>query len=161
MDMDVGNLKALQAGAEYHRTMGQSQGWLPISQAPRDGTIIEVRCTYGVAPWYGLYRWTSNTKFIGQDGKLFDVVMAPRWAKVGDDSSGFTEGPTFTWRPYTRDPSAYSDPTGGLQNSAAYWRGAAAQERGLPIDYFENSVGAAPTPKKPSVTGFFKWLFGH
>lgn len=34
-------------------------------------------------------------------------------------------------------PDNYTDPTGGMQNDMAYWRGAVAGKYGKPLDYFE------------------------
>lgn len=87
-------------------------GWDPINTAPRDGTIIEVQCNYGVAPWFGLYRW--------EDGG-----SGARWWEVGGFDSSFTEGGSFSWRPYTGDPERYIDPTGGEQDTRNYWLAAA------------------------------------
>ena len=36
-------------------------GWKPIESAPKDGTIVEIRCKYGIDPWYGEFKW-SNTR---------------------------------------------------------------------------------------------------
>lgn len=128
------NNQWLQQGAQAARVLTVAEpGWQPISSAPKDGTVIEVRCTYGVAPWYGLFRWTKQ---ITIDGATFD---SPGWHRVGDDRIGFTEDSTFTWRPYNGASSAYVDPTDGAQMTDAYWRGAAAAKAGLPLDAFEPS----------------------
>lgn len=117
---------------------GQEQGdWHSMESAPRDGTIIEVRCTYGVAPWYGIFRWTDEMSYQNQDGTTTKLKGEPRWTKVGDDASGFTEDGTFTWRPYRNDGAAYVDPTGGFQNDPRYWRQAVSRKYGLPLDHFE------------------------
>lgn len=34
--------------------------WRPVATAPRDGTIVEMLETYGIAPWYGIFRWTRE-----------------------------------------------------------------------------------------------------
>lgn len=120
----------------YGQTSG-GDGWRSFDSAPRDGTAIEVRCTYGVAPWYGLYRWTDEMT-VTQDGVTHIMhSQQKRWAKVGDDCSGFTEDHSFTWRPYGGQAQSYVDPTGGFQNDPRYWRQAAAVKHGLPADYFE------------------------
>lgn len=88
--------------------------WRDMASAPRDGTTIEVRCTYGIAPWYGLYKWAA-APYGGTEG----------WRKVSDENSSFTEDPSFSWRPYDGDPGSYVDPTGGAQNTRNYWLRAA------------------------------------
>lgn len=94
--------------------------WQPMASAPRDGTAIEVRCTFGVAPWYGLYHW-------------IDTPFGSRWAKVGDENSGFTEDSTFMWRPYGGASKSYVDPTGGAQETSDYWiRAAGLNPRNYP-----------------------------
>lgn len=35
-------------------------GWKRMASAPRDGTTVEMLETYGVAPWYGIFRWTKD-----------------------------------------------------------------------------------------------------
>lgn len=107
-----------------------------METAPRDGTVIEVRCTYGVAPWYGIYRWGDKITVV-QDGITHEMHGQPRWVKVGDECSGFLEDQTFSWRPVTGMVSSYVDPTGGRQDDPAYWRAAVARKYGLPESYFE------------------------
>lgn len=34
--------------------------WQPIETAPRDGTIVELRCTYGMEPWTGWFLWRQG-----------------------------------------------------------------------------------------------------
>lgn len=155
---DVGNMQMLRAGANAEMSMANVADWRPIASAPRDGTIIEVRCTYGVAPWYGLYHWVSGPEEVealslDADGttKSHKVIVTrePHWAKVGEPSLGFSEGPTFTWRPYQGNATQYIDPTGGAQDSPAYWRGAVAQKYGLPLDYFEKETARNIGQSKP------------
>ena len=93
--------------------------WQHMSSAPRDGTIIETRCTYGVAPWYGLHKW---------DGA--------RWVSP-DGLSGVTGESTLAWRPHNGDVAAYIDPTNGFQDDPKYWRQAVAVKYGLPKNHFE------------------------
>lgn len=81
-------------------------GWQSMSTAPKDGTQVEICCTYGVAPWYGVYSWKNG-----------------RWSEVNDNSKGLTEDNSFHWRPYSNGkcPAEYIDPTGGAQNTRNYW----------------------------------------
>lgn len=139
MDMDINNTNMLEAGAYFRQTMDQQQDWHPIGTAPKDGTVIEVRCTYGVAPWYGLFIWKEIVVLHDNNGESHEM-RSPGWKRVGDDSSSFEEGSSFTWRPYRGMTISYIDPTGGAQDSPAYWRGAAAASHGLPVDVFEKST---------------------
>jgi hypothetical protein len=92
--------------------------WGPMSTAPKDGTIIEIRCTYGVAPWYGLFRW-SNTVDFGHGAGLSNSAA---WRGVPDSRQGIaSEDATFSWRPYYGQPGQYDDPTHGAQNTREYW----------------------------------------
>ena len=34
--------------------------WQPISTAPRDGTIIGIKCSYGLDAWYGRHFWDKE-----------------------------------------------------------------------------------------------------
>ena len=160
MDFDINNQQALVAGAFYAQQAKRTEDWRGMATAPRDGTIIEVRCTYGVAPWYGLYRWTDRIT-LNQNGVIHEMTGQPRWAKVGDDSSGFSEDSSFSWRPYNGAATAYIDPTGGLQDSPAYWRGAVAAKYGLPLNYFEQETAQNVAKDQKKNRGFFGWLFGY
>ena len=105
--------------------------WRSMASAPRDGTIIEICCTYGVAPWYGRYRWSSEmlvrygeTKADGTaaiTGAQLIALDKPRWVAVDRVGSTLEDGPYLQWRPTEQGPS-YTDPTGGAQNTEAYWR---------------------------------------
>lgn len=129
-------MNTLQMGARYHRMGEHDPGWLSMNSAPRDGTVVELMCTYGVAPWYSLCRWTREDMAHGRDGLMPFTKDEPSWVKVEGGGGPFSEG-HLKWRPYDGDAAAYVDPTGGAQNDMAYWRGAAAARHGLPLDYFE------------------------
>lgn len=177
MDADVGNQEMLKAGAYYQRQMTQSENWQPMASAPRDGTPVEIKNSYGVAPWYGLFRWTDETtirtaeSYTDAEGKhrTRDLgeqaykLPKPTWVSIGRQGQSVDDGPYLQWRAYGGSADSYVDPTGGAQNSAAYWRGAVAAKHGLPLDYFEKetarNVQRNAAPKKP--TGFWDWLFGH
>lgn len=101
--------------------------WSEMASAPHDGTVIEVRCTCGVAPWFKLHRWD---------------VEQQRWADAKDPAFSFTESRGFMWRPYTDSIENYVDPTGGQQYDPRYWREAAARSLGRPANYFDPVVTA-------------------
>lgn len=79
-------------------------GWKPISTTPRDGSPVELLETYGVAPWYGLFRWNGRG-----------------WEKVGDPHMGVSEDECLFWRPFEGEKEKYVDPTGGAQDTVDYW----------------------------------------
>lgn len=119
-----------------------------MTAAPRDGTWVEVKNTHGVAPWYDLARWSK-------EGAVFHISMGQsepyietecKWRlRKGGSVCGESH---LKWRPYTGDVEAYVDPTGGLQDDPAYWRGAVAGKYGKRLDYFEPDVGAHTPVKK-------------
>lgn len=140
MANSIGDRRVLRAGQRFAMLPGaDGAGWQPICLAPRNGTVIEIRNSYGVAPWYGLFRWTTDG-FSSSPGGLVRATLArAEWVRVDGEHPGsmVTDGPHLTWRPYTGDISGYADPTGGLQDDMAYWRGAVAAKHGLPLDHFE------------------------
>src|SRR5208283_1963955 len=112
--------------------------WRDLCTAPRDGTIIEIRSTYGVAPWYGLYKWTTTHCSLGVDGGLHQYEAEADWCGVNRLGSVFTESRDFMWRPYQAgNPEQYIDPTNGAQETARYWRQAVAHESGVSLLYLE------------------------
>jgi hypothetical protein len=117
-------IKVTHVGARFRSELDGGTNWAPMATAPRDGTVIELRCTYGVAPSYGLYAWDAEW---------------PWWKSVKDPRTGFMVDAetSLKWRPCVGDPAGYVDPTGGAQNDMAYWRGAAAASGGLDPDTFE------------------------
>ncbi len=99
-------------------------GWKPAKFAPHDGTVVEMMETYGVAPWYGLFKWTKDHISVwgnGPDkGKKTHFDAAPSWVGVSDPESGVDEDECLFWRPY-KSSGKYVDPTNGAQRSIAYW----------------------------------------
>jgi hypothetical protein len=122
------NWKDLEAGARFQGNPSDVDGggWRAMSSAPRDGRIIELRNTYGAAPWYGLHRWMP----IYEGGEC-------AWVSVNDPQLSACEKESLSWRHFPGDSSRYVDPTRGAQDSSEYWRGAVAAGHGLPLDYFE------------------------
>ncbi len=120
----------------------QSTGWRDMASAPHDGTPIEIRNTYGVAPWFGLFRWTavghredSDCTFSQKDGRPFVncypnghvteyTKSEPSWEEVSRPGHFqlCDRSETCHWRPYAGNVSAYTDPTGGAQFTSDYWR---------------------------------------
>jgi hypothetical protein len=35
--------------------------WRMMDTAPRDGTVVEIKCCYGLHPWYGFYHYGKET----------------------------------------------------------------------------------------------------
>lgn len=76
-----------------------------MTTAPRDGTFIEVMCVRGtVMPWWGLFHWADGG-----------------WQSV-DFTRGLVNESYFLWRPFKGCVNDYEEPTGGLQQTDAYWK---------------------------------------
>ncbi len=88
-------------------------GWKPEKTAPHDGTVVEMLETFGIAPWYDIFKWKSG-----------------RWQSVSRPDHGVGVDECLFWRPYKPTGNPYTDPTGGAQNSVEYWCRAA----GVPYD---------------------------
>lgn len=106
------------------------QGWQPISSAPRDGTIIEICCTFGVAPWYGLYKWEGGEQCSNQNQSLAHGLAGMQgspgrqgrdWVDVRDPLKSVTDGDYLQWRPTNATAESYVDPTHGAQETTEYW----------------------------------------
>lgn len=78
--------------------------WHEMDSAPRDGTVIELKNTYGLAPWYGLFKWTEH----GWE----DAIQSGR--TISDDDY-------INWRRYSGEIESYQDPTSGAQETTHYW----------------------------------------
>jgi len=81
--------------------------------------------TYGVAPWFGLFKWTKDQQLQHQDekGKVTTETFhseTPSWISVERIGHSVTEDDCLFWRPY-KGTGKYVDPTGGSQWSVAYW----------------------------------------
>lgn len=123
----MGPKPAYVIGAKFQKGADDGGGWRPMSEAPRDGTVIEVRNSAGVAPHYALHSWRDWNNF---GHEWYDFQSHPTFFDA-DNSR-------FQWRPYSGDITAYVDPTNGAQDKMAYWRGASAAANGLSPDYFES-----------------------
>lgn len=128
---------SVYAGALAMRTGGDNDNWRTMDSAPRDGTFVELKCSYGVAPWYCVAQWTDECMAMGMDGERHpSKASEPSWQKP--EGGGPYDENSLMWRPYSGSVDAYQDPTGGMQNDMAYWRGAVAAKHGLPPTHFEN-----------------------
>lgn len=137
------NRVALLRLGNDHRVGNDSSNhdWRAMDSAPRDGMIVELKCSYGVAPWYAICRWTDE-RYALDMGTGALVRLEPdgfSWRKVGS-SGGPSDERYLQWRPYDGQSQSYVDPTGGAQDTAEYWRGAVAGKHGLPLDYFEDEA---------------------
>ena len=96
--------------------------WQHMSAAPRNGTVIEVIQTWGIAPTYGLVRFPQKGSVFEQFNRGKSAVEDLTWEDVSNPTQGYTNlGNCLRWRPYKGDPKTYVDPTGGAQNTTAYW----------------------------------------
>lgn len=111
-----------------------SGGWKPIISAPRDGTTVELLETYGIAPWYGLFKWTKEqqAEFKESTGankgsrsgeRIYSYAAEASWVSVDKPGTGVSEDSCLYWRPYKKSGKAdkYVDPTNGAQHTTAYW----------------------------------------
>jgi hypothetical protein len=101
----------VRQNAYRHRT---PPGWNDITDAPRDGTVIELQNNWGIAPTYSICKW----------------VHGRGWQDAADERSGVSDGSHLSWRPYEGSVEGYRDPTGGAQDSLEYWDRAVIQATG-------------------------------
>jgi hypothetical protein len=113
----------LYQGAYQQGLMNSTEGgWRSMDGAPRDGTVIEIKCTYGVAPWFALAKWTDKiqTTIQSGDGKPpepYEMTLgSPTWVIQGREGGSVGGESTLFWRPYGGNQTAYVDPTNGAQN---------------------------------------------
>ena len=83
----------------FWRLFKAGKSWYPMDTAPRDGTEIEIKCTYGYEPWVQKSRWKQ------------DYFVGPIWE--------FKSGPNF--KTYVKD-TAYGSRQNGANNSCMRWR---------------------------------------
>lgn len=137
---------ACNTGAKFQHASSayDGGGWRDMSTAPRDGTPIEVKCTYGVAPTYQLSYWSDERRVHESNGLTIErnTGECNWWSTDTKIGSTYSDEASLVWRPYEGDPKAYVDPTRGAQKDMAYWRGAVAASGGLPPDTFEAKAAA-------------------
>jgi hypothetical protein len=114
-------------------SMALTGDWKPGASAPRDGRIIEIMETYGIAPWYARVKWlkkgqTYKTIITIDDGKGHQTTQpytatesTGRWMEVDDPAGGPSDDECLFWRPTKQTGKSYDDPTHGAQKSVAYW----------------------------------------
>lgn len=87
--------------------------WQDMSTAPRDGTLIEIKCSYGYQPWIDKGRWKQ------------DAFVGPIWEFRTPDGITYISGPDagkkedFVTYIQDRDDGARSN---GANNSTLQWR---------------------------------------
>lgn len=112
-------------------------GWRPMSEAPRDGTVIEIRNAFGVLPTYSINRWSGSDDQMWSDAKPRPPCHDPAPTTVKDKqgkvigyystgscfiSLGFEarSEPGLAWRPFVGNPAAYRE----HNPTMAQWRAA-------------------------------------
>lgn len=146
-DFGVYDYAALAAGAAAQKSEKDMTTWRSMDSAPRDGSWVELKCTYGVAPWYCVARWTNESTALdcSTGDRISFTAREHSWQKP--DGGGPSSESHLHWRPYAGTVENYVDPTGGAQNNMAYWRGAVAAKYGKPIDYFERQTARNISPR--------------
>ena len=117
-------------------------GWKPISTAPMDGTVIELKNNYGLVPTYSLSKRVENS-----------------WQNAKDPSSSIMDHPSHQWREYNGDESSYVDPTGGMQNDVNYWRAAVAVRHPALAPKMRRLMDGKSASEDCTKKGFFARLF--
>lgn len=98
-----------------------SGGWKPVASAPHDGTVVEMMETFGIAPWYGIYKWTKEATSTDEKGARIPIKLnSPTWISIDRPGTSVDEDECLFWRPYT-NAGKYVDPTGGAQDTVEYW----------------------------------------
>lgn len=83
-----------------------------MNDVPRDGTVVEIECSYGVMPHYDIYRWEDES-----------------WKSASRPGHGLASEAQCNWRPYSGDATNYVDPTGGAQWTNEYWHAGMGHRR--------------------------------
>jgi hypothetical protein len=91
--------------ASYYNCSSHISGdrWKTMGSAPKNGAVVELAQTYGLAPTYGLYKWVRGS-----------------WQSVSDEHKGMSQDCAY-WRPVKGAVKSYVDPTGGKQDTIKYW----------------------------------------
>lgn len=94
-----GSGQIVSSGMFNQATMADG-GWLSMDTAPRDGSVVEIKNSYGILPTYGLHRWAED--FPGSGRKGWQSATNPHMG-LGDSEH------VYQWRPYAGEPSDYVD----------------------------------------------------
>lgn len=80
----------LPAEREIHcdSSVAPGDGWLPLTSAPHDGTIVEIAETYGYTPWYDFYQFVDGG-----------------WKQASDHAYGLNGEKCGYWRPRRTAPT--------------------------------------------------------
>lgn len=98
-----------------------SGNWRPGTQAPHDGTVVELMQTYGLAPTYGLFKWTRDIPSMEYGKIVFYTTENAVWINLDHLGMFMADSECIYWRPYRATSYKYADPTGGAQHTAKYW----------------------------------------
>ena len=82
--------------------------WRSMATAPKDGTIIEIQCAYGIVPYSDLYRWVYDdpevARISSEELVPGETYSGGKWKKVSDPTRSLMEGPWLTWKPANEQP---------------------------------------------------------
>jgi hypothetical protein len=111
-------------------TIEAGEAWRSMGSAPRDGTVIEIRQSYGIQPWFGLFKWVVEKGVLHCPAGGGECVPDPGgWKDATNPNRGVFGEDTMSWRPYGGSAAAYRDPTNGAQFTSQYWRTGARRGR--------------------------------
>lgn len=111
----------------------QADDWRRIESAPKDGTVIEIQNSFGIRPWYGLFKWDNKmpitTYACNGEPSTCSVVSVKTqnipysWVQVNESGTALDMADIdyLRWRPYHRH-GAYVDPIMDLQTIPGYWQ---------------------------------------
>lgn len=79
-------------------------GFMPMAIAPRDGTVIELQSTFGIAQNYELSKWAPVSSWITEKA----------WIDVTPSSAGafYKDENCLSWRPFHGIQADYKEPDG-------------------------------------------------
>jgi len=97
--------------------------WQPMSTAPRNGTIIEIECRYGVKPWRRLHKW-SNVRRMEIGGEIRELIFdEPSWVSIPNEANSIAFENSCVWRPWSGPIEEFHDPLAGFDEYEYYTGG--------------------------------------